>query len=65
MEQDFASAEFNVVVPVIILFLVAFNSNLLIIPEKKIFVTMLFNTPHNCDVLMEKIELILKEENYL
>ena len=42
-----------------------FRANFQFIPEKKIFVGMLFNTPHNCDILLEKIEQILKEENYL
>ena len=42
-----------------------FRANFQFIPEKKIFVGMLFNTPHNYDILMEKIEQILKEENYL
>ncbi len=42
-----------------------FRANFQFIPAKKIFVGMLFNNPHNCEILMEKIELILKEENYL
>lgn len=42
-----------------------FRANFQFIPEKKIFIGMLFNVPHDCNVLMEKIEQILKEENYL
>jgi len=42
-----------------------FRANFQFIPEKKIFVGMLFNTPHNTDSIMEKIEQILREENIL
>lgn len=42
-----------------------FRANFQFIPGKKIFVSMLFNIPHNTDSVMEKIEQILLEENIL
>lgn len=42
-----------------------FRANFQFIPEKKIFVGMLFNIPHDTDSIMEKIEHILREENIL
>ena len=42
-----------------------FRTNFQFVPGKNIFVTMLFNTPQEVDVIMEKIEMILKEEKYL
>lgn len=42
-----------------------FTSNFQFVPEKKIFVTMLFNTPQAVGLIMTKIELILKEEKLL
>jgi CubicO group peptidase (beta-lactamase class C family) len=42
-----------------------FRTNFQFIPGKNIFVTTLFNTPQDVDVIMTKIEMILKEEKYL
>ena len=42
-----------------------FTANFQFIPQRKIFVTMLFNTPQQVEEIMTKIELILKQENYL
>lgn len=42
-----------------------FRTNFQFVPAKNIFVTMLFNTPQDVDVIMTKIEMILKEEKYL
>ena len=42
-----------------------FRTNFQFVPGKNIFVTMLFNTPQDVDIVMEKIEMILKEEKYL
>jgi CubicO group peptidase (beta-lactamase class C family) len=42
-----------------------FRTDFQFVPGKNIFVTMLFNTPQSVDVIMEKIEMILKEEKYL
>jgi CubicO group peptidase (beta-lactamase class C family) len=42
-----------------------FVGNFQFIPEKKIFVSMLFNIPQSVGDIMKKIEIILKEENLL
>jgi CubicO group peptidase (beta-lactamase class C family) len=42
-----------------------FRTNFQFVPGKNIFITMLFNTPQEVAVIMEKIEMILKEEKYL
>lgn len=42
-----------------------FVGNFQFIPEKKIFVSMLFNIPQSVDGIMKKIEMILKEEKLL
>ena len=42
-----------------------FSTNFQFVPGKNIFVTMLFNTPQDVDVIMNKVEMILKEENFL
>jgi len=42
-----------------------FRTNFQFVPGKNTFVTMLFNTPQDVDVIMTKIEMILKEEKYL
>jgi CubicO group peptidase (beta-lactamase class C family) len=42
-----------------------FTANFQFVPEKKIFVTMLFNTPRQVNEIMRQIEIILKEESFL
>lgn len=42
-----------------------FTANFQFVPQRKIFVTMLFNTPQQVQEIMTKIELILQQEKYL
>jgi CubicO group peptidase (beta-lactamase class C family) len=42
-----------------------FTANFQFVPEKKIFITLLFNTPQQVGLIMKKIEFILKEERLL
>jgi CubicO group peptidase (beta-lactamase class C family) len=42
-----------------------FTANFQFVPEKKVFVSMLFNTPQQVGAIMKKIEMILKEEKLL
>ena len=42
-----------------------FRTNFQFVPAKNVFVTMLFNTPQDVEVIMKQVEMILKEEKYL
>lgn len=42
-----------------------FRANFQFVPDKKVFITMIFNTPHNVDDVEKKVEVILKEQGLL